>query len=333
MSLMCGCLTICIVAVGFLLDWIFGDPAWLYHPIRLIGALITLLTRCIRKLLPKTKSGEITGGLLLVILTVGCSAAASFLILYFLYRIHPAIGFAAEAFFCGQLIAAHSLKKESMAVYSRLIEHDLPGARTAVSMIVGRDTDSLTEEGVAKATVETVAENASDGVIAPLFWMMIGGAVFGFGYKAVNTMDSMVGYKNDEFRHFGTCAAVFDDIVNYIPARLAAMNMILASGMIGMDRAGAFRVWKRDRRKHASPNSAQTESVTAGALGIRLADDAVYFGKTVHKQHIGDEQRPTEPEDIIRANRLMMAGSWLSLLMFSAARIAVVAAAAGLMGL
>ena len=308
------------VAAGFLLDFIFGDPAWIYHPIRMIGNLISFLTRTIRGILPKTKAGEHVGGGLLVILTVAVSAALSWIVLYLLYKISPIAGFALEALLCGLLVAARSLQRESMKIYHLLKKDDLEGARKAVSMIVGRDTDKLSTEGVVKAAVETVAENASDGVIAPLFWMMIGGAVWGFGYKAVNTMDSMVGYKNREFRYFGTCAAITDDVVNFLPARLAALFMIAASFLLRMDAGNAARIWKRDRRKHASPNSAQTESVMAGALGLQLADDASYFGETVHKQHIGDAKREPVPEDIIRADRLMMAASWLSLLVFALLR-------------
>jgi len=311
------------VAAGFLLDFLFGDPAWIYHPIRMIGNLISLLTRLIRRALPKTKAGERFGGALLVILTIAVSAGVSWLILCVLYRISPIAGIAAEAVFCGQIVAARSLQQESMKIYQLLKNDDLDGARKAVSMIVGRDTDKLSKEGVIKATVETVAENASDGVIAPLFWMMAGGAVWGFGYKAINTMDSMVGYKNQEFRYFGTCAAKTDDCVNFLPARLAAFFMIASSFLLRMDAQNAARIWKRDRRKHASPNSAQTESVMAGALSLQLADDASYFGEIVHKQHIGDAEREPVPEDIIRADRLMMTASWLSVFVFALLRFAV----------
>lgn len=188
-------------------------------------------------------------------------------------------------------------------------------ARTAVSMIVGRDTAVLSEEGIIKAAVETVAENTSDGSIAPLCFLLLGGPVAGFAYKAVNTMDSMLGYKNEKYMYFGRAAARLDDVANFIPSRLAAWAMIAASRLCGLDAAGAYRIWKRDRFCHASPNSAQTESVCAGALGVALAGDAVYFGKTVKKSFIGDARRRVEAEDIVRANRLLYVSAgiiWLA---------------------
>ena len=192
-------------------------------------------------------------------------------------------------------------------VYKALKKDDLEGARYAVSMIVGRDTQVLDATGVAKAAVETVAENTSDGVIAPLIYLAIGGPILGFMYKAINTMDSMVGYKNDKYMYFGRCAAKLDDVVNYIPARISALLMIAVSFLPGKayDGKGAWRIWRRDRRKHASPNSAQTEAVCAGSLGVQLAGDASYFGKIVKKPTIGDAHRPVEYEDIKRANGLL----------------------------
>ena len=199
------------------------------------------------------------------------------------------------------------MKTESMKVYKQLSEHDLCGARKAVSMIVGRDTECLDEEGVAKAAIETVAENASDGVIAPMLYLALFGPVGGFFYKAVNTMDSMVGYKNDRYHAFGTAAAMLDDVVNFIPARISAMLMILSCCFLGneFDQKNAMKIFKRDRYQHASPNSAQTEAACAGALGIRLAGDASYFGRIVKKPYIGDPLRAVETEDIRRANRLL----------------------------
>ena len=207
-----------------------------------------------------------------------------------------------------------------MKVYDRLKEKDLPGARRAVSMIVGRDTAHLDEAGVTKAAVETVAENTSDGVIAPMFYLMIGGPAAGWIYKAVNTMDSMVGYKNERYRFFGTAAARLDDILNYLPSRLSALLMIAAGALLKLDARGAYRIWRRDRRNHASPNSAQTESVMAGALNLQLAGDAFYFGKLTKKKTIGDDIRRIAPEDIPRANRLMLTASVLGLLLMGVLR-------------
>ena len=212
-----------------------------------------------------------------------------------------------------QILAAKCLKTESMNVYHCLKHESLEASRRAVSMIVGRDTNVLDEIGVAKAAIETVAENTSDGVIAPMLYTAIGGPVLGLLYKAVNTMDSMVGYKNERYLYFGRAAAKLDDVANYIPARLSAYMMILAAYCGGKDYSGrqAFAIWKRDNRKHASPNSAQTEAACAGALGIRLAGDACYFGKILKKPYIGDALRPVEFEDIRRANHLMYGTAWI----------------------
>lgn len=194
-----------------------------------------------------------------------------------------------------------------MDVYTPLKENDVESARKAVSMIVGRDTQGLDSVGIAKAAVETVAENTSDGVAAPLLYIAIGGPILGCLYKAVNTMDSMIGYKNDKYMEFGRFAARLDDVFNFLPSRICALVMIAVSGLCGFDGKNALRIWRRDRRNHASPNSAQTESVMAGALNIRLAGDACYFGKVHKKPYIGDDNRMIEPEDIPRANCLLYA--------------------------
>ena len=238
-------------------------------------------------------------------------------ILYLAYHISFYLGLAVESFMCYQILATKSLKVESDRVYQEIQTGDIARARKAVSMIVGRDTQNLTIEGVTKAAVETVAENTSDGVIAPLFYMVIGGALLGFGYKAVNTMDSMVGYKNEKYQYFGSAAAKFDDVVNYIPARLSAWLMILASAITHMDWKNAKKIFLRDRYNHKSPNSAQTEAAMAGALDVQLAGNAYYFGKLYEKPTIGDPIRPVEPEDIRRANRLMYAASVLGVIVFA----------------
>lgn len=291
---------------GFCLDMLFGDPYWLPHPIRLIGSLIAKLEGWFLKS-ERDKRGEIFSGILLVILVVSFAVIGSGLILGGAYMIHPGIGITVEAVMTYQILAAKCLKTESMKVYTCLKEKDLIKARRAVSMIVGRDTAVLDEEGVAKAAIETVAENTSDGVIAPMLYAALGGPVLGFAYKAVNTMDSMVGYKNDKYMYFGRAAAKLDDVVNYIPSRISAGLMILSAFVGGGAYSGkrAWMIYRRDRRKHASPNSAQTESVCAGALGIRLAGNASYFGKIVEKPYIGDSVRNVSFEDIRRANVLM----------------------------
>lgn len=303
-------------AGGFLLDLLLGDPYFLPHPVRLIGKLVEGLEHLLRKEgEEQTKEAQLRQGVWLVILVLAGTAAVSFGLLFAAYRIHPLAGTAVWLVMTYQILAARCLKTESMKVYWRLKAGDTEGARTAVSMIVGRDTAALDEEGIARAAIETVAENTSDGVIAPMLYTAFFGPVFGFFYKAVNTMDSMVGYKNEKYLYFGRAAAKLDDAFNYIPSRISACFMIAAAFLLGTDFCGrrAVFIYRRDRRKHASPNSAQTEAVCAGALGIRLAGDASYFGKKVKKPYIGDAVRRVEYEDIRRANRLMYAAALLCL--------------------
>ena len=304
------------LAAGFILDLMIGDPRWLYHPVCLIGNLIAFLEKILRKIFPKTDQGELAAGIVEVILVCLLSGGIPFLILHILYGISVWAGFALETFWCYQLLATKSLKTESMKVYDRLKNGTLDEARYAVSMIVGRDTRELTETGVTKAAVETVAENASDGVIAPMLYMAIGGVPLMFLYKGINTMDSMLGYKNDKYLYFGRVAAKLDDVANYIPARISGWLMVAGTVFTGMDIKNAAKIYKRDRRNHASPNSAQTEAAMAGALDVQLAGNAYYFGKLYEKPTIGDPIRPVEPEDIKRANRLMYAASILGVVVF-----------------
>lgn len=305
---------------GFLLDLCIGDPVWLYHPVRLIGALIAFLEKIVRKVSTREKTLRIGGGILWTIVLL-LSGLIPFLLLWAAGRIHPLFRFGLETFWCMQILAAKSLKTESMKVYECLKQEDLSGARQAVSMIVGRDTQNLDACGVAKAAVETVAENTSDGVVAPLLFLMLGGAPLGFVYKAVNTMDSMLGYKDEKYHAIGFVPAKMDDVINFIPARISALLMIAAAWVLRMDAKQAWRIFCRDRYKHASPNSAQTESVCAGALQIQLAGDACYFGKLYHKETIGDALRPVESEDIVKANKLMYATAVLALLLLSIVRL------------
>ncbi len=369
---------ICLLA--FLLDLLWGDPVWLYHPVRVIGLLITGLEKVLRKAagaperekaeedrlkggvleeekakeaefksvkpekerleedrrksgMPEREKAEedrLKGGmpedgktatrlqiagsilwLLVCILTLGVVTG----VLALAEKVHPVLAFAIEAFWCYQLLALTSLRKESMKVYEKLREGDLPGARYAVSMIVGRDTENLTEEGVTKAAVETIAENTSDGVTAPLFYMLIGGAPLAFLYKAVNTMDSMIGYKNDRYLYFGRTAAKMDDIFNFLPARISAVLMIAAAGICRLDIQKAWQIYLRDRHNHASPNAAQTEAVCAGALGVQLAGNAFYFGKLYEKPTIGDPLRDICPGDIPGTCALMYVTAVLMLVL------------------
>ena len=304
------------IILGFLLDCAVGDPYSLPHPIRLIGKLISALEGFVRRRFSDLRRGGVFLGLTVVIL----STAAPLFALIICYRIHILLGLAAETVLCCYMLAARCLCNESMKVCKAAENGDTEAARRAVSMIVGRDTAVLDRDGIIRAAVETVAENASDGVTAPLFFMGLGGAAGGFFYKSVNTMDSMIGYTDEKYADIGRFAAKLDDVLNFIPSRLTALLMAAAAPLFGLDGRNSLRIWKRDRRNHASPNSAQTESACAGALHLRLAGDAWYFGKLHKKPYIGDDDRPIEPGDIRRANRLMYGASVLMLLLSAAAR-------------
>ena len=309
-------MTICVAAfLGFLLDMWLADPGWMPHPVVLMGKCITRLEEVLRRRFPATPKGERAAGCVLAVLLPVGTLVLTEAICLLAGRIHPLLGLAVQTFWCWQALAVKGLAEESKNVYRQLATEDLPGARRVVARIVGRDTQALTEEGVTKAAVETVAENFSDGVVAPLFYMMIGGAPLALCYKAVNTMDSMIGYKNQRYLQFGRAAAKLDDAANYLPSRLAAVFWIAAAGLTGQDAPNAWRIWRRDRRNHASPNSAQTESACAGALGVQLAGPAYYFGEYYNKPTIGDAKRPIEPRDILRANRMLFAGAGLALVL------------------
>ncbi|MFT9055245.1 MAG: adenosylcobinamide-phosphate synthase CbiB [Ethanoligenens sp.] len=293
------------IIAGFLLDCIFGDPHALPHPVRLMGLLVTGGEKVLRKISCKTPQSRLVCGVLLTLVVVLLSFAVPFFILFVLARMNFYLALAVQSFMCYQIIAAKSLRVESMKVSAELERVSLVSARQKLSWIVGRDTQNLDEAHIIRAAVETVAENTSDGVTAPLLYLLIGGAPLGFLYKAVNTLDSMIGYKNEKYLHFGRFAARLDDVFNFVPARLTGILMAPAAALIGLDGRGAFRIFRRDRKKHHSPNSACTEAACAGALGIQLGGDSTYFGKLVKKPTIGDDHRPVEVEDIRRANRLM----------------------------
>ena len=319
-------MTISLVALvmGYILDLIFGDPYWMPHPVRFIGNLISILEKVIRRFMPKTKRGEYIGGIILTVMVVSISMVIPLVIILMAKSINTYLALTVETFMCYQILATKSLKVESMKVYDELAKNDLPSARKAVSMIVGRDTKDLTFSGVAKAAVETVAENTSDGIIAPMIFIAIGGAPMGFFYKAINTLDSMVGYKNERYINFGRFAAKLDDVVNYLPARISPYGMILSSFFLKYDYKNAFKIYKRDRYNHASPNSAQTESVCAGALDIQLAGNAYYFGKLYEKPTIGDNIREINYDDIKKANRLLYCTSFISIVIISIIKITII---------
>lgn len=293
------------VAAGFIMDILFGDPAWIKHPVVIMGRAISVMERALRKLFPETDRGEFAAGLAMAVIlplavlavTGGVCAAA--------YMIHPVLCLLIETVWCWQSFSMKGLKTESMNVYRCLADGDLQASRQAVGRIVGRDTAELDETGVTKAAVETVAENFGDGVMSPLIFMIIGGAPLAMFYKSVNTMDSMVGYKNQRYLYFGRAAARLDDFVNYIPARLGGIMWVAGALLSGYDYRNSWKIWRRDRRNHASPNSAQTEAACAGALGIRLAGPAYYFGEYYDKPYIGDAVNDISYEDIKASNKMM----------------------------
>lgn len=315
---------------GFLLDLLLGDPYSFPHPVRLIGRYISFLEE---RLLDRPQAAHTLSvaekrwrGALLVLVVCVTTVVITTALLAICYSVHPVLGCTLEAVMTYQALALKCLRTESMKVYAALEHGTIEDARYAVSMIVGRDAQQLDGEQVAKAAVETVAENTSDGVIAPMLYLAIGGPVLGFLYKSINTMDSMIGYKNDKYIDFGRCAARLDDLVNFIPARISAIMMIAGCVFLGREYSTgeAWRIYKRDRRKHASPNSAQTEAACAGALGVRLAGDASYFGKVVKKPFLGDGDRPVTSRDIVRANRMSYATALLCEACCVAAMLAVV---------
>ncbi|MBP5580721.1 MAG: cobalamin biosynthesis protein CobD [Ruminococcus sp.] len=304
------------LVLGFILDCIIGDPYNIPHPIKLIGRLIVALEKLVRKRMRNLRLGGALLGLTVILL----STLIPLVLMLVCYHFSIVLGIVAENVLCCYMLAAKCLCKESMKVCRAAESGDTEAARKAVSMIVGRDTAVLDREGIVRAAVEIVAENTSDGVTAPLFYMGLGGAAGAFLYKSVNTMDSMIGYKDEKYADIGRFAARTDDVLNYIPSRLTALLMVISAPLAGLDGRNAFHIWKRDRRNHASPNSAQTESACAGALHVRLAGDAWYFGKLHKKPYIGDNDRSIEPQDIRRTNRLMYVTSVLMLIISAAAR-------------
>lgn len=307
--------------IGFLMDLIIGDPHNWPHMVRLFGAVISGLEK---KLI--VKDNKLFMGKLLVIFTILICTGVPLVILIVAYIIWSPLYAIVEGLMIWQCLAMKSLRVESYSVYKALKDGDIEAARYAVSMIVGRDTKVLDEKGITKAAVETVAENASDGVAAPLFYILLFGAIGGVLYKTVNTMDSMIGYKNDKYMEFGRAAAKLDDVFNFVPSRMCALVMIVGSKILGFNSKAAYEIWKRDRFNHASPNSAQTEAAMAGALGIKLAGNAYYFGKLHEKPYIGDEKREITAEDIVNSHYLLYVTGFLFFIAILLVRGAIYAA-------
>ena len=310
----------CAVMLGFALDALLGDPKWFPHPVCAVGKLISCMEKLLRRLFPPRKGAMIFAGAVLWIVVCGVSFAVPFLVLRFLSGINFWLGFAANSILCWLIFARKSLSEAGQHVY-RAVKESVEEGRKAVAWYVGRDTAELTEEGVIKAAVETISENLTDGVVSPLIYMLIGGAPLGMLYKAVNTLDSMVGYHNEKYEYLGKFSAKMDDIFNFIPARLSALCIIAGAGMLRLDNRSALRIYRRDRNLHKSPNAGQTESACAGALHIQLGGDASYFGKTVRKAAFGDPLRRVNRTDILVAIDLMNAASVLALALCCAVRL------------
>lgn len=310
----------CAVMLGIALDALLGDPRWFPHPVCAVGKLISCMEKLLRRLFPPRKGAMLFAGVVLWIVVCGVSFAVPFLVLRFLSRINFWLGFAANSILCWLIFARKSLSEAGQHVY-RAVKESVEEGRKAVAWYVGRDTAELTEEGVIKAAVETIAENLTDGVVSPLIYMLIGGAPLGMLYKAVNTLDSMVGYHNEKYEYLGKFSAKMDDIFNFIPARLSALCIIAGAGMLRLDNRSALRIYRRDRNLHKSPNAGQTESACAGALHIQLGGDASYFGKAVRKAAFGDPLRRVNRTDILATIDLMNAASVLALALCCAVRL------------
>lgn len=317
-------LILAAVTAGFILDMIFGDPLKLPHPVVFMGKAISALEKLLRRVFPKTAKGEFWAGFVLAVLLPFSSFALSFGVLYLLYGISPFLGLAAESFWCFQILAVKSLRDAALRVYKALLSGDIKKARVRLSYIVGRDTENLDETQIIKAAVETVSENTTDGAVSPLIYMFIGGAPLAMAYKAINTMDSMIGYKNEKYLYFGKAAAILDDWSNFIPARLAGVLMVLSAPLFSLDAKSACKIFLRDRKNHASPNSAHTEAACAGALGIALSGDASYFGVLAKKPPIGDDKRPPKPKDIVSAIKLLYGTSALCFVLGALLRLLII---------
>lgn len=302
--------------IGFALDLCLGDPSWLPHPVAWIGKGVSYLEETLRRSATASRYRDSLNGLLLVVVVVMGVYYAAAIVAAIAGSIHPYVGVAVESYLVFQLLAVRGLRDAGVKVYRRLVRFDLPGARAALAEIVSRDTGSLDQDGVARAAVESIAENASDGAVAPMFFYAVGGLPLLAAYKAINTLDSMVGYKNVRYRDFGRIAALLDDIANFIPARLTGLFFVAAAFPIRYDWRESWRIFRRDRKKHSSPNAGHPEAAVAGALGVRLGGPSFYGGLLVQKPWIGDPKRSIEAEDIVRTNRLLYAASALALLVF-----------------
>lgn len=292
------------IVLGYSLDLLIGDPYWLYHPVRIIGHLIVWLEQRLLSLEDSAQKQK-KRGLVLLMTVSSLSFLVPFIVLLGMSQIHIGLGIALEAWMIYQIFATKCLDVETKKVYKALRSGDLNEARKMIGYLVSRDTDVMTDEDIVKAAIETIAENLGDGVIAPMIYVMIGGAPLGWYYKSVNTLDSMVGYKNDKYQHYGYFSAKWDDVLNYIPARLTAFFILIAGFFLRLDVKMGWRMLKRDRKNHASPNSAYPESTAAGLLRIQLGGKASYFGKVSMKPTMGDPLKTIDVDDLKKCSRLL----------------------------
>ncbi len=299
-----------IVCIGaYFLDLIVGDPDKFPHPVIYMGKLISTM----EKLMRKSKINEKIAGFIIWIVTVALVFFISYTLMFFLSINKIAYVLGALVIVCTSF-STKCLAKEAKKIYLTLQEDDIEKSRKQLSYIVGRDTSQLSREEIIRATVETVAENTVDGTLAPMFYAYIGGPVFAMVYKAVNTMDSMIAYKTEEYKDIGFIAAKMDDLFNFIPARLSLLSFTIGALILGYDYRNCFRITIRDRKNHKSPNCAYPEAAVAGALGIQLGGTNVYFGESIYKPTIGDKKRVLEADDILKANKLLYASTFLSFL-------------------
>lgn len=309
------------IYTGYALDLIIGDPYSFPHPVRFIGKLISIVEKYIRKI-TSTDRGLKIAGFFLWFITVGVTFVVTYFVVI-LFKFNNFAYFIVNSILIYTTLATKCLKDESTKIYKVLKTGDIEKSRVQLSYIVGRDTTHLNEKEIVRATVETVAENTVDGIIAPLFYGFIGGAPLAMAYKAINTLDSTVGYKNDKYYYLGFASAKIDDIANYIPARIGVLLLALGSLFTGFNFKNALKIGIRDRKNHKSPNCAFSEGAVAGALGIQLGGTNIYFGKPVYKPTIGDKRREIEVEDIVRTNKIMYGASIISILIFTIIYIAV----------
>lgn len=301
---------LCVVS-GYIADLLFGDPPWFPHPVKGIGWAIGKLENPVRRFF----TSERTGGFVLAVVVIGGAFWFTYALVNLSNWIHPRGGFVTSIFFIYTSLAVKDLRMESMRVRRALARRDLAEARAKLAMIVGRDTGNLDEKEIIRATVETIAENIVDGILSPLFYALIGGAPWAIAYKAVNTLDSMVGYKNERYKTFGWASAKIDDAANYIPARLAALLIPIAAWCCGKSGTHALRIAWRDGRKNPSPNSGIPEAAMAGALGVQLGGLNFYSGQPTNKPYIGDDHKPLSLDDVTDSIQITYATSALALLL------------------